>query len=860
MKTLKLYEQPPQAAIATVAPEGVDRACTRCEWATGLRTVCMNADGSPGGLLVVGDYPTKLDDQVGRPFVNAAAKQVRALVVEHWTGPVAYDVGLRCAPGLATIKPKHIDNCRPYGAQVLREVAPRRIITLGATAAESVLGRRPLVASAKRAYAWLEDQFGDAVPVFLLQSPQMLVRNRFALAAFEADMIWALTCPEPEQHFDGVTMLVENAADAEQAHVAMLDAAWGTYDVETSAKMHNPDFKVEAITVLGDTATTAYTWTREALADPGAREWLVDTLEQTAWVTQNGKYDDRAVSLAFGATVTGCHGDTRLVRKLLEPESKASLDVLAESVGMGGHKEEAGDKIDAIIKELTTQAFPSSGLTPTGKQRKVKVPAFQVSPLVLSQISAGAEPISFAYRYLDDETLYRYNARDVWSTREVWKLLDRQLKASPESSRVWKLLTLNANRAVKRIERTGMPIDAAALRNFIQYIEMNRDQTSVQMQAHSTVNPASPKQLAHYLYTTLGLKASKQTKSGADSTDADSLETLSGKHPYVDLLLTHRKYDTLCKMYGRTLLSHITADGRLHPSLLLDGTASGRLSSQDPNAQNFPRADTAEGKLLRDCFIAAAGWEFVEADESQVEIRVAADLSQDPVLLADFRAGIDIHMNNATECCEVVWKIPRATWDAMTKKERAPYRTQIKTATFGRMYGKTAWGLAKEWGVSVAQVETLLNKIWGKYKVLDRWFKKQITDAQKTGVVWTDWQGKRAKHRALWAIADQDEKKRGHAERQALNTPIQGTAAEYTTASLDLIHQWLDANNLAHLAEIIMTVHDSIIMHCHKSVSEKVARAVRKIMTAHKTNGVVLAVDLKKGSTLGSMVDYELAA
>jgi DNA polymerase-1 len=313
-------------------------------------------------------------------------------------------------------------------------------------------------------------------------------------------------------------------------------------------------------------------------------------------------------------------------------------------------------------------------------------------------------------------------------------------------------------------------------------------------------------------------------------------------------------------MYGRTLLSHITADGRLHPSLLLDGTASGRLSSQDPNAQNFPRADTAEGKLLRDCFIAAAGWEFVEADESQVEIRVAADLSQDPVLLADFAAGIDIHLNNATECCEIVWKIPRSTWDAMTKKERAPYRTQIKTATFGRMYGKTAWGLAKEWGVSVAQVETLLNKIWGKYKVLDRWFKKQITDAQKTGVVWTDWQGKRAKHRALWAIADQDEKKRGHAERQALNTPIQGTAAEYTTASLDLIHQWLDANNLAHLAEIIMTVHDSIIMHCHKSVSEKVARAVRKIMTAHKTNGVVLAVDLKKGSTLGSMVDYELAA
>ena len=436
MRKLKLYEQPPQAAIATVAPEGVDRACARCDWATGLRSVCMPADGSPGGLLVVGDYPTKLDDQVGRPFVNAAAKQVRALVVEHWTGPVAYDVGLRCAPGLATIKSRHIDNCRPYGAQVLREVAPRRIITLGATAAESVLGRRPLVASAKRAYAWLEDQFGDAVPVFLLQSPQMLVRNRFALAAFEADMIWALTCPEPEQHFDGVTMLVENAADAEQAHVAMLDAAWGTYDVETSAKMHNPDFKVEAITVLGDTATTAYTWTREALADPGAREWLVDTLEQTAWVTQNGKYDDRAVSLAFGATVTGCHGDTRLVRKLLEPESKASLDVLAESVGMGGHKEEAGDKIDWIIKELTTQAFPPSGLTPTGKQRKVKVPAFQVSPLVLSQISAGAEPISFAYRYLDDETLYRYNARDVWSTREVWKLLDRQLKASPKSSRV----------------------------------------------------------------------------------------------------------------------------------------------------------------------------------------------------------------------------------------------------------------------------------------------------------------------------------------------------------------------------------------------------------------------------------------
>ena len=172
MKKLKLYPQPPQAAIALTAPEGVDRSCTRCDWATGLRTVCMNADGEAGGLLVIGDYPTKLDDQVGRPFVNAAAKQVRTIVAAHWKGSVAYDVGLRCAPGLAPIKSKHVDNCRPYSAQVLREVAPRRIITLGATAAESVLGRRPLVASAKRAYAWLEDQYGDAVPVMTSVPPR----------------------------------------------------------------------------------------------------------------------------------------------------------------------------------------------------------------------------------------------------------------------------------------------------------------------------------------------------------------------------------------------------------------------------------------------------------------------------------------------------------------------------------------------------------------------------------------------------------------------------------------------------------------------------------------------------------------
>jgi len=838
----------------------VDRSCTRCDWATGLRTVCMSADGTAGGLLVVGDYPTKLDDQVGRPFVNSAAKQVRAIVAANWTGPVAYDVGLRCAPGFTAIKSKHVDNCRPYGAQVLREVAPRRIIALGATAAESVLGRRPLVASAKRAYAWLEDQFGDAVPVFVLQSPQVLVRNRFALAAFTADLTWALTCEEPKQHFDGVTRLVEDEADAEEAYDALHDMDWGTYDVETSGRMHNHDFVVEAITLLGDSASTGYTWTRGALRKPKAVQWLRQILEEKPWVTQNGKYDDRAVRLAFDADVTMCHGDTRLVRKLLEPESKASLDVLAESVGMGGHKDEAGDKIAAIEKELMTQAFPPSGFTPTGKPRKLKVPAFQVSPLVLDQIRAGSEPISFAYHYLDDLTLYTYNARDVWSTREVWKVLERQLQASPESSRVWALLTQPANRAIKRIERTGMPIDAAALRNFIQYIEMHRDQTAVQLRAHSSVNPASPKQLANYLFNVLGLKAKKQTKSGADSTDASVLEDLSGQHPYVDLLLTHRKYDTLCKMYGRTLLAHVTADRRLHPSLLLDGTASGRLSSQDPNAQNLPRADTSEGKMLRDCFIADDGWEFIEADQSQVEIRVAADLSQDPVLLADFRAGIDIHMNNATECCEVVWGIPRATWDTFTKKARAPYRTQIKTATFGRMYGKTAWGLAKEWGVSKAQVEALLARIWGKYKVLDRWFQRQITNAQRTGVVWTDWQGQRAKHRALWAIADQDEKKRGHAERQALNTPIQGTAAEYTTASLNLINQWIDKHNLAHLVEIIMTVHDSIILHCHRSVTKKVARAVRKTMTSHKTNGVVLAVDLKRGSTLGSMVDYELAA
>lgn len=865
MIRLPLYPETPHAAVSKVQPLERDEDCTRCSFGEQARTTCMPAQGAPGGLLVVMDSPGRVDDQIGKGYRSASGKFIFDLVRRFWAGPVAFDYAIRCTPQ-GEIKDKHVEACRPYSAEVLKAVRPQRVLTIGNVATELILGHRPPLISARRSYAFLFDALDDAAPVFMAAGPGQAMRNRLIRAEYEKDIEWALTCDAPEPDYEAATYLVTNRAESREAVRALRKAPWVTYDVETFDRTGNSTFRIEALSVWPAGSLEGYTWTRGALQLPASElrslcELLADVGVQKS--TQNGKFDDRSVLAVLGVHVKGTRFDTRLGRKLLEPEASAKLDVMSYLVGHGGHKDEAAAEIAVVRAELNRLANPKPPLTPKGNVRKIKPPAFPVEPHVLDAVRAGEDPWAFAFGYVSPTVLYRYNARDAFVTMRCTEQIEPQVQADPQIYRVWTELTAKANQAVKMMEHWGIRCDRTAVEHFSAYCEGQLAQSQAVIDKYAPgLNPNSPKQVGELLFKKLKLRSTKQTKTGAMSTDGEVLEALAHKHPIVAALVKSRKYSKLNGTYARGMLIHIRDDGRIHPSILIDGARTGRFSCSDPNLQNIPRAEggpeDVDAAMARNCFVSEKGWYLLELDYSQIELRVAAMLSGDPVMIADYLAGIDIHMNNATACSNLVWGIAAAKWETMSKKERAPYRSKIKTATFAKLYGKTVRALAREWGVNVTEVEKIDRAIWGRYKVLDRWTKEQISKARRSGYVETWWDGQPALRRAIPAIGDPDEAVRKNGENEAVNTPVQGTAANFMTASIPKILEWIADEGVP--ARLVLTVHDSVMLEVKKSALHEVAHACRRIMRSHNSLGVPIEVDAKFGTAWGSMAEFSFAA
>ena len=797
---------------------------------------------------------------MGRGYMGATGKYIRSLAQKFWSGPVAFDHAVRC--NSANPSTKEIDACRPYGARVLHDVAPKRVICLGNAAVESVLGHRPPLLSARRGYGFVFNALDDAIPVFFLPNAIIALKNRFAKIEYERDFEWALNCEDPVPDYDVITNLVVDREQAREAAAALRQSEWFAYDVETSGKMGNRDFVIESLTAMGAGQQEAWTWTRQALRDPDAISPLAALLADPSIgkTTQNGKYDDRAVLSFLKVHVEGTRFDTRLGRKLLEPEADARLDTLAYLVGLGGHKSEAEDKLAFICKEMRRLADPPNALTPKGNVRKIKPPMLDIEASVLQQLRDGEDAMAFAFRYLDAPTLYRYNARDVHTTLRDAELLEDQVARTPQIRRVWDDLTSKANTAIRYMEHWGIACDRAAAEAFSVYCESKIAEAQKTIQRHAPgLNPNSPKQVGDFLFNKLKLKSEKTTASGAQSTDSEVLESLASKHPMVAALVQSRKYTKLNSTYARGMLVHIREDGRVHPSILIDGTRTGRFSCADPNLQNIPRSEggpqDTDAAMARNCFIAEPGNVLLELDYSQIELRVAALLSGDEAMIEDYKKGIDIHANNATACCTVVWGIPRAKWDAMSKDERKPYRTKIKTATFGKLYGKTEGALARDWGVSRGEVEKINATIWGRYKTLARWCDEQIQKARRVGYIETWWNGQAALRRPLHKILDHEDAVRKHAENEAINTPVQGTAAHFMTASIPMIVDWILKAQVP--ARVVLTVHDSVMLEVREDRLDEVAKKVRAIMIGHNSNGVPIEVEAKYGPAWGTMKDYK---
>ena len=385
-------------------------------------------------------------------------------------------------------------------------------------------------------------------------------------------------------------------------------------------------------------------------------------------------------------------------------------------------------------------------------------------------------------------------------------------------------------RVLAEMELAGFRVDARALRAFGETLDEAIAQLEQRIYAHAgPFNINSPKQLGEVLFERLGLPAQKKTKTGW-STNAEVLEKLRFQHPIVDEVLSYRQYAKLKSTYVDGLLKVISPDGRVRTSFQMTVTATGRLSSTEPNLQNIPTR-TELGSELRRMFVAGEGMVLVDADYSQIELRLLAHISGDEAMREAFLSGEDFHTVTAAH----VFGVPLG--------EVTPaMRRAAKAVNFGIVYGISAFSLSQDLGVTVAEAKEYMEAYFARFPGVKRYMEAVVEQARADGYVETLWH----RRRALPEIKASNFNTRSFGERVALNMPIQGTAADIIKLAMVRVHRRLKEENLS--ARLIMQVHDELIVECPGSEAEQ----VKALLTEEMEGAAVLSVPLTAEAHSGS--------
>ena len=443
----------------------------------------------------------------------------------------------------------------------------------------------------------------------------------------------------------------------------------------------------------------------------------------------------------------------------------------------------------------------------------------------------GAKQISFAQVALDVATAYAAEDADV--TLRLHEVLAPKLAAEPKLDGIYRGIELPLLPVLARIERNGVLIDAAELRT--QSAELSRRMLDAQQRATElagrAINLDSPKQLGALLFDELKLPALVKTPGGAPSTNEEALEAISDQHELPRVILDYRGMAKLRSTYTEKLPEMINPHtGRVHTNYNQAGAATGRLSSNDPNLQNIP-IRTEEGRRIRQAFIAPPGRVIVACDYSQIELRIMAHLSEDPALLRAFASGEDVHRATAAE----VFGKPLA--EVSSNERRA-----AKAINFGLMYGMSAFGLARQLGVSRGEAQDYISLYFSRYPGVREYMERTRAQAHDQGYVETVF-GRRL---YLPYIASRNQAQRAGAERAAINAPMQGTAADIIKRAMVTIDAWLQPQR--DKALMIMQVHDELVFECDATFADELTVEVGRLMSASVELRVPLVVDSGRGT------------
>ena len=418
------------------------------------------------------------------------------------------------------------------------------------------------------------------------------------------------------------------------------------------------------------------------------------------------------------------------------------------------------------------------------------------------------------------------------------KELLRQLKEKG-MERLFKEVEMPLCYSLSDMEREGIRVDENALSEYAELLKKQIDAVEAEIFAETgeRFNLNSPQQLGTVLFEKLGMKGGKKTKTGY-STAADVLQKLAPEYPVVEKILRYRALSKLYSTYAVGLSAFISGDGRIHGTFNQTITATGRISSTDPNLQNIP-VRTEEGKELRKVFIPAEGYTFVDADYSQVELRILAALSGDEKLINAYRDAVDIHALTASE----VFHVPLS--DVTPEMRR-----NAKAVNFGIVYGISAYGLGEGLSISQKEAKGYINKYFETYPGVKKFLDDQVAHAKENGFVRTFF----GRIRPIPELSSSNFMQRSFGERVAMNSPIQGTAADIMKIAMNRVNMALsgltpegERVREPMRSHIVLQVHDELLIETAPEELAEVKAMVKKLMEEAAELSVKLAVDVQSG-------------
>lgn len=495
--------------------------------------------------------------------------------------------------------------------------------------------------------------------------------------------------------------------------------------------------------------------------------------EKSVKVGQNIKYDMLVLS-NYGVEIRGRMFDTMIAHYVLQPELHHGMDYLAE----------------VYLKYETIKIEELIG--PKGKNQK-------------------------NMRDLPPSAVYKYACEDADVTLKLKHILEKELKEQGVEA-LFEEIEMPLVPVLAYMERNGVRIDTAALKETSLHFtaRMQQIEKEVHELAGMEFNIASPKQVGEVLFDRLKIvEKAKKTKSGQYVTSEDVLESLRGKHEIVGKILEHRGLKKLLSTYIDALPQLINPQtGHIHTSFNQTVTATGRLSSSNPNLQNIP-VRNEDGKEIRKAFIPEDGCEFFSADYSQIELRIMAHLSQDPHMIEAFQKGQDIHAATAA-------KIYKTDLEHVSREQRS----KAKTANFGIIYGISTFGLAERLNVERREAKELIDGYFANYPHVKEYMDESIRVAREKGYIETIFKRKRY----LPDINSRNAVVRGYAERNAINAPIQGSAADIIKVAMIRIYRRFREEGIQ--SKMILQVHDELNFSVVPAEKEKVQQIVISEMEA----------------------------